>query len=407
MSSNELPQRPKRKHSEDETEDDIIEALRRWKKRELSPESSKQAETLLDAATKSRDNSLLQSSFDFFEAKQKQKQEAKSNSAALANKIQDLEAQLQQAKAELEESQAEERRVQAQISDLHFMLEYGDWYGLLIKAMRPHESKIQQEDFEDKIRPMFVSAHHAHATQVRVAGMAEAAAENRQYTGPNDEQKKVLAQEFRDIQPNAQRAARWDCLNGRQTTSSHEMIEAEKKSILEWRENGEDQSLAPGTPFLDRIERMCLEAGVSRVQCLDWVQKYAERNSTCHNPPPKVSQFWKQDAAGVDIEVEEKEAHTAIDWAAMKSAVENRKADIEVEYSNGILSDERRVYILELMDHFWSFYSNGTEPDGTPTPTAFAKSEAKQCWGERATSMPNPPQDYLKEYHSGKWDDLQ
>ncbi|CVL06620.1 uncharacterized protein FMAN_11776 [Fusarium mangiferae] len=192
MSSNELPQRPKRKHS-----------LRRWKKRELSPDSSKQAETLLDAATKSRDNGLLQSSFDFFEAKQNQKQEAKSNSAALANKIQDLEAQLQQAKVRLEESQAEERRVQAQISDLHFMLEYGDWYAFLPTAMRPHESTIEQDDADNKIRPLLLSAYHDRTTQARVAGMAQAEAENRQYTGSKDEPKKVFAQESKDIQPSA------------------------------------------------------------------------------------------------------------------------------------------------------------------------------------------------------------
>ncbi|KLO79482.1 Uncharacterized protein LW93_12668 [Fusarium fujikuroi] len=159
MSSNELPQRPKRKHSEDETDDNIAEALRRWKKR------SKQAETLLDAATKSRDNNLLQSSLDFFEAKQKQK-------------------------VQLEESQAEERRVQAQISDLHFMLEYGDWYAFLLKAMRPHESTIEQDDAVNKIRPLPLSAFHDHTTQARVSGTAQAEAENRQYTGPNDEQKK-------------------------------------------------------------------------------------------------------------------------------------------------------------------------------------------------------------------------
>lgn len=204
MSSNELPQRPKGKHSEDETDDNIAEALQRWKKRELSPESSKQATTRLDAATKSRDNnSLLQSSFDFFEANQKQKQEAKSNSAALANKIQDLEAQLQQAKVQIEESQAEERRVQAQISDLHFMPEYGDWYAFLPKAMRPHESTIDQDDAVNKIRPLLLSAYHDRTTQARVAGMAQAEAENRQYTGPNDEQKRVFAQEFKDIQPDA------------------------------------------------------------------------------------------------------------------------------------------------------------------------------------------------------------
>ncbi|QGI68355.1 hypothetical protein CEK26_012317 [Fusarium fujikuroi] len=177
--------RPKRKHSEDETDDNIAEALRRWKKRELSPESSKQAETLLDAATKSRDNNLLQSSLDFFEAKQKQ-----NNSAALANKIQELESQLQQAKVQLEESQAEERRVQAQISDLHFMLEYGDWYAFLLKAMRPHQSTIEQDDAVNKIRPLPLSAFHDHTTQARVSGTAQAEAENRQYTGPNDEQKK-------------------------------------------------------------------------------------------------------------------------------------------------------------------------------------------------------------------------
>ncbi|SCN77311.1 uncharacterized protein FFB20_05512 [Fusarium fujikuroi] len=165
--------RPKRKHSEDETDDNIAEALRRWKKRELSPESSKQAETLLDAATKSRDNNLLQS-----------------NSAALANKIQELESQLQQAKVQLEESQAEERRVQAQISDLHFMLEYGDWYAFLLKAMRPHQSTIEQDDAVNKIRPLPLSAFHDHTTQARVSGTAQAEAENRQYTGPNDEQKK-------------------------------------------------------------------------------------------------------------------------------------------------------------------------------------------------------------------------
>ncbi|CVL03333.1 uncharacterized protein FPRN_11719 [Fusarium proliferatum] len=203
MSSNELPQRPKGKHSEDETDDNIAEALRRWKKRELSPESSKQTEILLDAATKSCDNSLLQSSFDFFEAKQKQRQEAKSNSAALANKIQDLEVQLQQAKVQIEESQAEERRVQAQISDLHFMPEYGDWYAFLLKAMRPHESTIEQDDAVNKIRPLLLSAYHDRTTQAREAGMAQAEAENRQYTGPNDEQKRVFAQEFKDIQPDA------------------------------------------------------------------------------------------------------------------------------------------------------------------------------------------------------------
>ncbi|KAF4502333.1 hypothetical protein FAGAP_1445 [Fusarium agapanthi] len=406
MSSNELPQRPKRKHSEDETEDDIVEALRRWKKRELSPESSEQAETLLVAAIKSRGNSLLQSSFDLFEAKQKQKQEAKSNSAALADKIQDLEAQLHQAKVQLEESQAEERRVQAQISDFNFMLEYGDWYAFFIKAMRPHEFKVEQYDAVKRISPMLLSTYNTRRNQVRAAGMAQAAAENRQYIGFNDEENKDFAEERKNIQLNAQKAAKWDCLNGRQKTSSHDMIEAEKKSILEWRENGEDQSLAPGTAFLDRIGRMCVEAGISRVQCLDWVRKYAERNAACHNPPPKVSQFWKKDAAGVDIEVEEKDAHTAIDWAAMKSAVEDRKADIEEKYSNGSLSDERRAYILELMDQFWNFISQGTEPDGSPTPTKIAKSEAKQCWGDRATAKPNPPQDYLQEYHEGKWDDL-
>lgn len=202
MSSNELLQRPKSKHSEDETDDTIAEALRRWKKRELSSESSEQAETLLDAATKSRDNGLLQSSFDFFEAKQKQNQETKSNSATLANKIQDLEAQLQQAKVQLEESQAEERIVQAQISDLHFMLEYGDWYAFLLKGVRPHESTIQQDDAVNKIRPFLLSAYHERTTQARVARIAQAAVENRQYTGPNDEPKKVFAQDFKDIQPN-------------------------------------------------------------------------------------------------------------------------------------------------------------------------------------------------------------
>ncbi|KAF9767883.1 hypothetical protein IL306_014884 [Fusarium sp. DS 682] len=402
MSTNEIPARPKRKISEDGIDkDDIIESLRRHKKRELSPESSKQAETLLDTATKSRDNPLLQSAFDFFEAKQKQKEEAKSKSTALVNKIQDLEAQLQQAKAQLDQMQANERQAQAEQSYFRFLLEYGDWFQFMLGAMRGPESKIAGEDIS-ALKAQFNAAYNIHYDQ------ALAASENGLPSGIPAEQRDILGQEKKNIQNRARDAAKWDCLNGpRHTTSSQDIINAERQSVLEWRENGQNASDAPGTPFLDRIQRMCVKAGITRLQCLDWIQKYAERNLACHKPPPKVSHYWIKNVAGEEITVDRPEnAHTVIDWAAMKADVDSLKNDIEAKHASGHLNDERKVYILELIDQFWKFHSEGTDAAGNPVITDFAQKQAEEYAKRRDNVKPLPPQDYLKSYQEGKWDDL-
>ncbi|KAF4446816.1 hypothetical protein F53441_9597 [Fusarium austroafricanum] len=371
MSTNELPQRSKRKHSEDETEDDIVQNLCRWKKRELSPESSTQAEILLEAAAESPDNSLLLSSIDFFEAKQKQKEEAKRNSTALATKVQDLEAQLQQVKAQLEESQDAERKAQAEYSDLLFMIEYGDWFRLLLSAIRFQESGVCKADVVI-FKAQYLDEWEVHRDAVEAAGKAQAEAEGVPYHGPSEEQKRILGEEKRNVQKRAEATARLDCLNGeRHTTSARDMIEAEKQAILDWRESGQNESTAPGTPFLDRIQRMCDKAGVTRLQCLDWINQYAERNETCHNPPPRVSMFWMKDASGQDVEVDHpKNAHTAIDWAAMKAAVDNYKAEID---SNDSLSEERRAYIIELIDDYWKFHLMAQIQQEIPFPQPLRK----------------------------------
>ncbi|KAG5764580.1 hypothetical protein H9Q72_007348 [Fusarium xylarioides] len=377
------------------------------KKRELSPESSQQAETLLDAAIKSRDNSLLQTSFQLFETKQKQRQEAETKSAALVNKIQDLEAQLQQAKAELEESQEAERKAQADVSDFSFMLKYGDWFSHLLKGIRFHEPTICKSD-SDTFKGQYQAAYQDHLDAVVEAAMAQAQADGVAYRGYSKEQGNILRAEESSIQKRANKTAKWDCLNGaRHTTSARDMIQAERKAVLDWHESGGSEHTAPGTPFLDRIQRLCDKAGVTRLQCLEWINQYAERNEACHSPPPQVHTFWMKNAAGEDLEVNDPEhAYTVIDWAAMKAAVDNFKAEIEAGYSDGSLSEERRTYIMGLADHYWKSYSTGTDTAGNPVPTDFAKGEAKDYAKGRGKANPDPPQDYLKEYHVGKWDDL-
>ncbi|KAF5592347.1 hypothetical protein FPCIR_5668 [Fusarium pseudocircinatum] len=386
MSSNELPQHPKRKHSEDGTEDDIVEALRQWKKRELSPESSEQAETLLAAATKSQ---------------------AKSKSAALADKIQDLEAQLQQAKAELEESQEAEQKAQADISDFSFMLKYGDWFSHLLKGIRFHEPEICKDDAEI-FRDQYKAAYQDHADAVKEAAVAQAQADGVAYHGYSEEQRVILMAEKASIQKRANKTAKWDCLNGaRHTTSARDMIKAERKAVVDWHESGGSEHTAPGTPFLDRIQRLCDKAGVTRVQCLEWINHYAERNEACHNPPPQVHTFWMKNAAGEDLQVDNpKNAYRVIDWASMKAAVDNFKAEVENKYTDGSLSEERRTCIMGLADHYWKSYSIGTDEAGNPVPTDFAKREAEDFANGRAEANPDPPHDYLKKYHVGKWDDL-
>ncbi|KAF4993449.1 hypothetical protein FGRMN_6455 [Fusarium graminum] len=360
-----LPTRPKRKHSTEETE--MVQKLRKWKKRELSEDSHEMADTLLETTTKSPNNVLLKSSFEFFTAKQKQKEQAEVNSKALVNRIQDLEEQLQLAKSQLEESRAKEQEAKAEIMNIQIMLEYGDWYRDLLKAV------LLRAEVE------------IHSDTLEAAAIAKAAAENRPFHSLSPEDREIINQEKRTIQSRARQI----------------------ESILHWRENGQNESAAPGTPFLDRIECICAEAGITRVQCLDWINEYSERNEKCHNPPPQLSQFWKKTQAGEDVKVSNHEdAYNAIDWVAMKASIDNYKASIQAKFANGSLTEVKKVYIIELVDQFWKFHSDSTDTEGNPIASDFARNEAKKYSEQRSNVNKTPSEDYLKNYHVGKWDDL-
>ncbi|KAM0355127.1 hypothetical protein ACHAPU_000987 [Fusarium lateritium] len=405
MSSQQLPIRPKRKHSTEETE--MVQQLRKWKKRELSDDSNEMVDTLLVTATESPENTLLDSSFEYFTAKQKQKEETNSNSTAFVNKIQDLEGQLQLVKSQLEESQAKEQAGKAEIMEIQVMLEYGDWYRDLLKAVRFRERKVEKKDYK-AIRALLIVEAYNHSKALEAAARAKAAAENRPFHGLSQEEKEITRQERNTIQSRAQDAAKWNCLNGsRHTTSVKDVINAEKETILDWRENGQIESAAPGTPFLDRIKSICSEAGITRVQCLNWINEYSERNEKCHNPPPQLSQFWKKTQAGEDVEVSNHEdACNAIDWAAMKASIDNYKAEIEAKFANGSITEVKKVHIIELVDQFWKFHSDSTDAEGNPVATDFARDEAKNYSEQRIKVKQNPSEDYLKNYQIGKWDDL-
>lgn len=77
---------------------------------------------------------------------------------------------------------------------------------------------------------------------------------------------------------------------------------------------GEVGADAPYTPVLDRLDKLCKEAGLSRAEYLDVARKYAARNEAAHHACVEPADHFDPNTRSVD-------------WHAVKDAWEKVKKD--------------------------------------------------------------------------------
>ncbi|KAF4464737.1 hypothetical protein FALBO_8424 [Fusarium albosuccineum] len=404
-----LTHNPRRKR--DEGADEVIRKLEDYKKGNLTPRSQKLCDDLLKRAEKAQDSGdaddgLLSSSFAYFEAKQKQVEEAKRGResaecemASVQESLKSAEAKLESAEAELKEANKKEQDAKMALQDYELMFEFGDWFAGVLSRVRKTEDDVRCEQHAI-IKKEYQHKNKVAKAEAEAKAKAEAKARGVAYRGPVD---------FEKVEPQAQAKAEteWHALEVRQVTDTHQWVKAEQAAVEDWRNNCGDESTVPtpDTPFLDRIELMCEKAGVTRSMCLQWIRHYSERNEISHNPPPRIRDYRKTiEKDGKVVRVEADKAEDTIDWVSMKATIDEHRADIEGRFEEGKLDKEKRDFYIELIDTYWRFLSEESDEAGNPVPTAYAKKAADDLKGKAEAK--DPPETYRRPYKKGKWDDI-
>ncbi|CAJ0547188.1 Ff.00g018150.m01.CDS01 [Fusarium sp. VM40] len=370
MSSN-TQHTPQGKRKRGDVAEKVIRNLEPYKKRELSPSSSRLRDNLFEMANKSlesgdtADENMLESVFDFFEVKQEQAREAEKQRKELSNEIVSLEKQLKDAREQLADSQQKEQKAKAEMYEFELVLGYGDWIQGLINKVRNGNQKVEEAEI------------------------------------------KALKHENQMSKEKATEHAEWAAFKTQDATKLRERVEAEERKVYAWRAGIRDEDTAPATPFLDRIQKLCDAEGITRPQLLAWIKEYSKRNTLCHTSPPQIQDYQKTTRkAGKDVKVEIRamDPFRAFDWARYKEAFNLSRNDIGARYAAGKIDERTRDFYLEAINAYWALYSVSEDEDGKPIPTKYAKDKARWVFNHQEGLEPkNPP----KRYKTGKWDDIE
>ncbi|KAM0349832.1 hypothetical protein ACHAPU_003666 [Fusarium lateritium] len=397
--------RQKRKHGE--VAEKVIYSLEPYRKRPLSPLSSKLRDDLFQMAHKSlesgnaADENMLGSVFDFFEAKQEQAREAEKQRQELSNEIVSLEERLEISKQQYTEIQQSEQNMKVEKEESELLLRYGDWFQALIKHIKKPEGDIQTAEAQI-LKTEFETENKQNKNEAVENAKAQAAANGVQYTGNHG---------FQAVNPDieAKKHSGWSALLSRMVTGTETRVEVEKGKIAEWRTGDRDEDTAPATPFLDRLQKLCDIAGVTRPILLAWIKEYAKRNNICHTKPPQIKNFQKtvnEDGMEVKVRIQHEDITGAFDWVSYKAAFTSSRNDIEARYTAGKITERRRDVFLEAINAYWALYSVSEDEGGNPILTKYAESQAKQVY-DKQQSVTEPPENPRKRYKEGKWDDIE
>ncbi|RBR14450.1 uncharacterized protein FIESC28_07686 [Fusarium coffeatum] len=397
-------QQKKRKHVE--VAEKVLSGLEQYK--ELSPASSRLRDKLLAMAKEAvdadddADVSLLRGAFEFFELKQKQAEDAENERKSLSQEIKSLEAELQTTKEQYEHCKLEEQKAKADIDDFELLLEYGDWFGKSIASVKKGEHAIQEKD-KQLSRAEYQDQNNANEQEAITNAKEEAEANGVEYTG---------LYTFHDVDPEkeAQREADFSALDrGRWVTSTQERVDAEKAKILQWQTGAQDEDTAPATPFLDRIQRLCSNSGITRPTLLSWIAEYGRRNEKCHHKPPQVEDYRKVvknlDGNMVKVKLEPHDPTAGIDWVKFREAFAKHRSGLQARYAERRIDLKRRDAYMAAIDACWALYSVSEDGAGNRILTQYAKNVAGDIQQSQDMTK-EPPENPPKRYKVGKWDDI-
>jgi hypothetical protein len=369
MSSN-TQHTPQGKRKRGDVVEKVIRNLEQYKKRELSPPSSRLHHKLLEMANmclesgNTTDEDLLESVFIFFEDQQEQVRKAEKQHKELSNENLSLKKQLKDTREQCADSQQKEKKANAKVCEFELVLAYGDWFRGLINRVQ----KVEKKAFVNE-------------------GLTE------------EEMKEHKA---------------WTAITNRDATELKERVEVEKRKISEWRAGDRDEDTAPATPFLDHLQKLCDAEGITRPQLLAWIKECSKRNCICHTQPPQIQDYQKTTKkAGKDVKVQirSSDPFRAFDWVRYKDAFNSSRNDIGARYAAGNIDERTRDLYLGVIDAHWALYSVSEDEDGKPIPTEFAKNKARDVFNNQQKQQKQQkelePKNLPKRYKEGKWDDIE
>ncbi|KAF5027105.1 hypothetical protein F66182_817 [Fusarium sp. NRRL 66182] len=348
----------------------VLRGLEYYQDRELSPESSKLRDTLYEMANSGNaDDGHLGKLYSFWLSKQIKCASLRDEVARLTTDNEKIRDEHEQARREIE--------------DVEALLELGDWAAVCLGRIKSKEEAARKDE-RDALTTDYQKQNVVRKEEAEMIAKAQAFANNEKYEGPGP---------WGPVNPELEAKAdtNWNAMDGRNFHSVNEKIKGETKAINDWRKSGEEDSDLPPTPFLDRIQRMCDKAGVSRADCLRWVEAYSERKAA-HRPLPIILDFIKeieQNGELVKVEVDKQNPQDSIDWARFKAAVENRKEQVEERYAQGKIDESMRDRCIELMNEYWRPLSEHDDEDGNPIPSQYAKLLATNSL-DKAAKSPRP-----------------
>jgi hypothetical protein len=186
------------------------------------------------------------------------------------------------------------------------------------------------------------------------------------------------------------------------STDTHVSITKEREGLDKWRVDGKPEHSALWTPYLDRLDALCKEAGINRAIYLDLLKTYSDRCELAHRAPPRVENFRIGDGSSGEG------AWRTIDWKKMEECAK-RRADMQTRFENGQLDEGQRNFYDQTISLYWSRYCEGWGPDSTPILTTMARKASNANKGQdtkkKKTDVPPDP-DYPSVYKRGKWDDI-
>ncbi|KAM0499510.1 hypothetical protein ACHAP8_005666 [Fusarium lateritium] len=399
----------KRKRAVD---DETLEELDRYSSSgSLSPISESVYPTLVELAHRSSDDGhdeTLQAFAKYFIAKQEQVVETKATLQELTDKVAELESHRKEMKANFDSTlKSQDAKLKAAETELEkanlesfeeeFLFQYGDWLKEVIAHIKSSEAPNRSKQSQ-ALRNAAVKKVIAELDPIKAGGGI-----------PTPEELKANHKKAEAAGEIASKSNKWSCLKPT-CTDALVLINEEIDAVKKWRQDGENEASAPGTPFLDRLDHASKHAGTTRAMCLLWASKYSERNEAAHNPPPRVGDFWKQAILnGELVDVPKPKTkdlyYTCIDWMKMKNAIELHKSKINFYFAKQKISQDTRDCFVALADQYWKHFCSGKDTDGNLIPTKAAKDAAAQH--KAVPKISNPEKDFFKEYKKGKWDDIQ
>ncbi|TPX16366.1 uncharacterized protein E0L32_004015 [Thyridium curvatum] len=358
------------KRKRDATPAEMLEELEELDRAELSDDSKDLVDELQAKAKAAFDDpeldqDSLKASWTVFDRLYKKVLKGKREVVRLKEEKNQLSEKLSEAEQDLGEAAS-------QLNRFGFLFKIGDWCEAIHDAIKYYEER---------------DAKTNHSSNNNVIKRAEDACKFHHLTVDKFPPNKA--------QGYATNSRQWSAARGKWCTSVVANVEPELKDVGKWKESGEDPSQAPFTPYLDRLDLLCQDAGLSRTSYLATARVYSERNEAAHNPCIKLVDH-------VDP------ATKIVDWHEVKKACESIKEGSKKELDEGRFTAENHSFFVDTVNHWLRMHVSSWPAGSAPVLTTFGEFERDKA--ERAASKRLNPAAHNPHhgpsYKKGKYDDL-